>query len=166
MDKRLIKLARISPPGFADLIMRRNRSLLEHLMLLKPYIGKGVMDIPDSVTKKAIKETHFGCPHCDGCDQCLWSEVCEASYTDTGACLSVPFKLGRHNLCLSDVRYAMPLSVNYWSKSEELMLEGDGILTERNFYSCKAFLDAHIKWASLECWGKDYKLKVPEKLDM
>lgn len=150
MTKKLIQLAKISPKKYATTIRNRNTSLLKRLMLLEPYIGKNINDIPRNIWYKVTKRTEYGCPHCGYCCECLWTKVVpkRLSY----GCLHVKFgNISYHKLD------KLPLSIGYAYNYEYVSFYNFGytmILTKENWQKCVDFIQAHIDWANLLCWGE------------
>lgn len=153
MTKKLIELAKISPKEYAITIRNRNTSLLKHLMMLEPYVGKSINDIPNNIYKKVIKGTDYGCPHCGYCFQCLWTKV--VPKRSSHGCLHVKF--GNSSYYTLD---KLPLSIIYNHNYECVSFYNFGftmILTKDNWQKCVDFIQAHIDWANLPCWGEKFK---------
>ena len=156
-DLVLIKLAQISPKHMANAVRRRNRVLLRKLMLLEPYVGKRTR-IPSSVITKVTGEEHRGCPHCKQlCVNCWWSDaVKDTCYAEDGYmfCVDVEFPSG---FCLEDVNRSSSrtLQIIYCRNSEQIRV-GSPHASIKDFEKCKAFLEDHIRWSRLKCWGEKY----------
>ena len=161
LTKVLIRLAEYSPKSYAKQIRKRNESLLERLMLLEPYIGRTNGEVPDDILRKVLKRTKFGCPHCDGwCDDCLWNTT--RIDKRHGGCTRAMFD----HVCLNHfsdrisigIFYGMTSEgINIYSESDLIYLDETKVLKKSDWDKCVRFVQAHIEWAKLDCWGKKYK---------
>ena len=157
LSKTLIELAMISPKSYAERIRERNLALQAKLMLLKPYLGKRIDEIPDRVLKKIMTPSEYGCPHCGGgCSRCLWTVAVHGKRSLNGACTSVRFNGLNCGKVREDLR---SVSVCYQSQKEyiDVSFAGGPILLKSEWDECMAFIDGHIEWTELDCWGSKYK---------
>jgi hypothetical protein len=161
LNDTLIKLARISPKEYADVIRARNEGLLWRLLLLEPFIGTTVNLIPRELRLQVTQPSGNGCPHCirDGnykCESCLWTRVVPelpAGNPCRLACVSVEF----NGETLHEQHYPRTLYVGYGHDNESIHLDDpDAKIDPAEFASARKFLEAHIEWANLDCWGADY----------
>jgi hypothetical protein len=156
INEQLIELAKISPKSYAKRILRRNQSLLKRLMLLQPYLHD-LESIPDKVYRQVIATTSMGCPHCQKCNECLWNdervnEQCD--YFDYESCKDIMFD----GLSLTDLRDQETIYVCYYDVEENIFVrETVDAIDVEEFLACLRFLEAHIEWAQLGCWGEKYK---------
>ena len=175
-DPVLVKLARLSPPEFALTIRRRNQVLLRRLNLLDKYAGMDINKTADEFSE-IFEISEYGCPHCEGpgfgCHECDWKAAgapCPTRTTtqglvmllDTAAmpCTCIRFPSG---LALSDMHDdRRSLNVVYDRDSECVEVRHSHIMTGLSriditeLAEAKAFVQDHIDWADLECWGADY----------
>jgi len=158
MNKQLTKMAKLSPKLFAEQILKRNKSLLKKLMLLKPYVGHLIFEIPDHITSIVIKPTHFGCPHCiDDCRKCLWTKVYSDPSNDNciDYCFDAPFPVPhKRSITLDEIRKQQSLIISYKDNLEEINFVSELFLLRDDWQNCVDFVKSHIEWAKLPCWGE------------
>ena len=166
MTKVLIRLAEYSPKEYAKQIRRRNESLLKKLMLLKPYVGRTIGEVPDNILKIVLVYTNYGCPHCDNCKACLWNTT-RVDKRHQG-CMGAMFD----HLSMDNIRYLKSINICYGMRGEGFVVAGcfdfhdlcnkeiqNLILKKSDWGKCVRFVRAHIEWAKLDCWGKHYSAK-------
>jgi len=148
VTKKLIKLAKLSPAHYAELIRKRNQKLLDAL--------EQWHNNPEYLAGERISFT-YGCPHCNvhfQCYGCLWTKInkrakhyhcCDIQYN------GVNFNDGVNNKYI-DVEYghstcavSFPYSSDYTDNYKEV---------EKEYIRAKKFLEGHIEWANLDCWGE------------
>ena len=172
-SKTLIEVAEKSPKKYAKRIQRRNKSLLKRLMLLKPYVGKTLGEIPDKVWKSVLPKTHYGCPHCHSgrCRGCIWTSASHRDMNSFYPCINVKFDgINLHELCkIKEKGPRGKVSVEYGFESESLSVDGnsgyynihllnpDAVLNKEEWDKCVRFVNAHIEWAKLPYWGAKYE---------
>ena len=165
LSKTLIELAMISPASYANKIRTRNLALRSKLMLLKPYIGMKVTCIPDDIDSHLRLFSHNGCPHCsrsichEKCNECLWRAATHRGKSPFGhmGCFCVYVKYNGYNLKYVSNKERSVI-ITYGPCSERIELgQFDNILTQKEWDECMAFIDGHIEWAELDCWGAKYK---------
>ena len=159
LSKTLIELAMISPKSYAERIRERNLALQAKLMLLKPYLRKRIDEIPDQILSKAMESTHNGCPHCDNsCSECLWTKATHNNRAISSSCYNVKF----NGVSYEDVSIFAQASVRvvYFDNSEYINIHPHSsheILLREEWEKCMVFIDGHIEWTELDCWGAKYK---------
>ena len=157
MDNILVEVAKRSPEAYAETIRQRNTRLLISLMTLEPYIGKLLTEIPDAVMKAAMVDTQWGCPHCTGkghCRGCVWTKCTPIEHRAPVGydCTHVLFD-GVMLLDVGDIDHSV--RVRYNDDDESLEFGSQGTLRAEDFEKCRKFLQAHIDWANVECWGTE-----------
>lgn len=157
MDPRLITLAKISPKEYALKIKERNLFLINNLKMYEQYIGTTIPYGFDTVYGT------FGCPHCNNdCPDCLWTKALNrVNRFNDGACFDVPFgsKDSLYSSTLEEIElhYGYALRIMYWNNSEYIeIISHNNILTQSHYDKCMSFLQGHIEWAELDCWGSEY----------
>lgn len=163
-SKTLIDLAKMSPKKFATQIRKRNTVLLKKLMKLKPYLGKPLTAIPDEVWEYVTSKSSHGCPHCDGCEVCLWTKAAhmgaaEALCTINNACLGAKFD-GVSINSMDACKIGGRICVQYGSGMELIDIydwEPAHKLDKVSWNNCVRFVKAHIEWTKLPCWGEKCK---------
>jgi len=160
LSKTLIELAEISPKNNAKRILKRNESLMKKLMLLKPYVGKTIGDIPDEVLRKTVRDTNYGCPHCyQNCANCPWMKVTHSSQNRYEACCDVMF----NGISLHSISRQHRVGIFYLENREGIELDNtsdlhdmdqEAVIDEKEWENCCKFLQGHIDWAKLDCWEK------------
>ncbi len=163
-SKTLIDLAKMSPKKFATQIRERNTILLKKLMKLKPYLGKPLTAIPDEVWKYVTSESQYGCPHCDGCDDCLWTKAAhmgaaKALVSFNTVCLGAKFD-GVSINSMDAYKEDGSVSVRYGCMTEMIDINDLGSnykLDKVSWDNCVRFVKAHIEWTKLPCWGEKCK---------
>lgn len=134
MDKRLIKLARMSPSSYAKTIKRRALSLLKSLEEIKKK----------KKWNTSTPETFIGCPHCKHddvvylCYTCLWTECAEKP--GMFSCCGIPFN-----------------GILYKNTDIIHTIDSEYLYDVHKYENTKKYLLGKIKWAELKCWGKEYK---------
>ena len=168
----LVELAKRSPPGYAAMIRDRNRGLLERLEALELFLGatRECHALLEAISI-ATSETNHGCPHCGvmhPCMNCLWTGV--FSPFERNADGSVTVAIRRMTCCRAlfdginhnDVQ-SYVIGVEYGCSSENLSCWPGSFLEcppedrRRQYGFVKRFLEAHVRWADLPCWGEKYK---------
>lgn len=155
MNPILVKIAEQSPKEYADRILKRNTTLLEKLMIIKPYIGKG-RSIPFDILNNVIVLSKHGCPYytyviCSV--NCLWRKYSNCH----NSCMNVPFSYGkRKGITLKEVSNLQTVSIAYHYDSEIVSCVTTNI-SRKDFNMCVDFVKAHIEWAKLPIWGSNYK---------
>lgn len=169
-------LASISSIKERDTIRMRNTILKDKLLLLKPYIGISISEVPDDILKEVLDNTYQGCPHCDYCKKCKWftavSKTNKEGYTleelvdlqrkyiIKACCYLVGF--GPNNITLNMVKSLKSISVCYGSNDEQIRIDElsyvedinfDMILSAEDFSKCMEFVQGHLDWTDLDCWG-------------
>ena len=147
----LIELARISPPEYAQQIRDRNLSLLKRLRLLEPYLGMQLHEVPGPVLDEVENITHIGCPHCanSSCSSCQWLTT-----HMSGGCTGAEFPLSPTETCMFvDVHDSENVALDYGAGVEGLYCYD--IVDAEQYRRLRLFLEAHVWWANLKCWGRD-----------
>ena len=166
-------MAKKSPKAFAERIRRRNKALLKKLMLLEPYLDKTFDEVPDAIWREVLKRTSHGCPHCGGCNKCLWTRAAHRGFFEHAACSTVKFDGVNLDyfqaFCFEDGK----VTVNYSTNCESIFVDGHTSLEylrhEQTFHresweKAVRFVKAHIEWTKLPCWGSEYKKKPIKRL--
>jgi hypothetical protein len=134
-DWKLLRwVAEHSPKEFAKKILVRNQELLKAFK-----------------AKNWGFESYVGCPHCEGCTNCLWVKGIKKLGDSTvdslpSKCTWIMFG----GICLNDC-----LMIEYQPDSERLN-EPVG-LCDKDIAEERRFLEAHIEWAKKPYWGKKLK---------
>lgn len=151
-SERLVKLARMSPKPYADIIRDRNTALLRQLEEADTMEGFGACKYV------AMPFVEIGCPHCSCdhdfnfmCGACLWTE---AGFGSESGCLYAVFPSGHSLMNVSSgacsVQYCCDNAYIYGNKKD---MEAYAATRAK----CQAFLEDHVDWAGLECWGEECK---------
>lgn len=157
VTKLLIKIAKRSPKEYADKILERNETLLE---ILEGWYNKYLQEELQNYVWESVS---LGCPHCgEGypCESCIWTEVVPSKQQeDDGrfACCHVEFN-GHTLEYVANVRDAGFEAV-YSHTGATLHYYGPASKKDakKTYERCKKFLEGHIEWAKLDCWGEEYK---------
>ena len=150
-------VAEHSNPIFAKQILKRNLTALKELRKLKASYNKNPEQGECLSGGCLSKYIHLGCPHCNGCEDCLWTNAyceikkCENINTAT-ACLEVLFygvsARDANFIVLS--RHAITVRISNYLKTQEFF-------AQEFFEKAVAFLKGHIEWARKPYWGKKFK---------
>lgn len=155
----LVRLARISPKAYADRIRERNLMLLERLDKATPeMLEAGAIDTGELIT------VFRGCPHCghdrDGrfmCSTCLWMR-CFPTVEST-ACVFAEYPAGTSLMRA----HGVGINLQYSSDSAHISVtlseaRAAGVAVYANGYNrVRGFVEDHVDWANLNCWGEDCK---------
>lgn len=153
----LVRLARISPKAYADIIRERNLMLLERLDMATPeMLEAGTIDIGK------LKTVFKGCPHCGHdrdnnfmCGTCLWTQ-CLPRYAQL-ACVWAVYPCGTSLMQACGVG----INLQYCSNSAYILInlqEASAAGAEvyaQGYNRVRGFVEDHVDWASLDCWGSE-----------
>ena len=160
VTKVLIEIAKRSPKHYAEQIKQRNEKLLKHLEFLYKKHKKNSNEEWGKIT------VYKGCPHCNPnyqCHSCFWREVRKVSMNSKHfACCTAKFNgvtlLDTCNFLKGKARYGFTLQYG-WSDAAVKVTSCTSAQYEKSYQRCKKFLEGHIEWAELDCWGEKCKEK-------
>jgi len=168
ITKVLIKIAKKSPKEYAAKILKRNEELLKLLEELKSEYDENMEEgVPVYSNTHRIEK---GCPHCNIsyiCKGCIWSENRSDKTSPHSSCCAVKFNGVNYN----DVEHGyrtnvLGFSIGYaycWASVEfddncvTDFSEADQEKIQTTYEKCKKFLEGHIEWAKLDCWGEEFE---------
>ena len=145
----LVRLARISPGAYAEKIRARNQDLLATLMAAQHRRKSG--EAANTVAEQIGFVTAGGRPHCScsggwfACGACLWRKACGSKAMP---CTHALFPCG-HSYTTQRQPWGQ---VVYGCGSARIRLVPDREWPEDGGV-LRLFLEDHIDWAGLDCWG-------------
>ena len=158
LSEFLTELAKASPAHYAPLIKARNLALLGQLGAAESS------DDPAAECERLL----LGCPHCGPlwpCGNCLynrgkpgWGEPRPRGFKRSmlpaffQSCTDVKYG----GVSLKDIHKHQTISVTYSHSYCELRVTR-GPLDPGELAATRGFLEAHVEWASLPCWGENYR---------
>ena len=165
----LIEVAKRSPKTWATTIRRRNQALLTHLEKMHKRVVKQWDNLNFEQT------VNLGCPHCihdfyNGfdCENCLWTKVVDKNKY-FGCCRvkfnGVTLDKASNNRNLPSIRNRYEgFRISYSSNSASVFYNYTSKeMMEKTYKACKKFLEGHIEWTHMECWGEKSQSKKNAK---
>ena len=168
----LVKLARLSPPEYAEVIEERNLALEHQLLEFKNWLAKTLVESDVSALNirwflRTLSDVvELGCPHCNrmmDCTFCLYRKAGAKRLVLGGLggrkihhpCIGVRFPSGArlHN---NLVWYGPDSAGIEWYRTQRAYDEGT---LDAEIEAALGFVRDHIDWARLDCWGQDYNKK-------
>lgn len=158
VSKILIEIAKRSPKEFAEQIKKRNSQLLKKLNTLYKKHRKAPSD------QWGKENVYIGCPHCNikyNCKSCVWRKVRKYKIRPYSvACCTAKF----NGFTLMDLcsmrngvrRYGFVIEYGYSDATVRVSACSPSEF-EKSYQRAKKFLEGHIEWAELDCWGEKYK---------
>ena len=172
----LVMLARVSDPAYAEQIRDRNTQLLQRLDIVEAWLGDESFGfVPtdgDPEIEAAHAVVHIGCPHCCHkpgraywwyCSECQWTQCLEAAgdlvLGTQLPCADAMFPSG------STLQDTVRSSVGVWYTSAAARIHTSSCIDARDLAQARGFIEDHIDWAGLQCWGADFKKKELNESD-